>query len=238
MIDVPFGLFRQFDDRLRVAFFAKADDVRDDKDVASALGANRAAGLWQIHGNRTVVIREPCNRTEQADGMITDVPDLALCLRVADCQSFIVFEPRRNAIGVLHAGWRGLVTDAIPEFFRTMKREWGIVPPETFVGAGPSLCARCADFSDPALELPSLPKEFIHGKTADLQGAATAQLLDLGVRPDRIERHADCTRCRPDLYWTYRGGDRDAVKNGHANMLVCVIRKWRLPTALKVTISP
>lgn len=225
MIISPFSLFRQFDDHLHVALFTKEDDIMNDETAMKALGADRAAGLWQIHGNRTVVIREHGNRTEHADGMITDVSGLALCLRVADCQGFLIYAPARSVAGVLHVGWRGLIAGAIPEFFRVLNAEWGIQPGEVYAAGGPSLCLACADFSDPTLELPPLPKEFIHGKTADLQGAATKQLLDLGVRPDRIERHADCTRCRPDLYWTYRGGDREAVKNGHANMLVCVIRK-------------
>lgn len=225
MIDCPFELFRRFDDRLRVCFFTKIDDMRHDQDAAHAMGVSRAGGLWQMHGNRTVVIREPVNRIDQADGMITDVPDLALCLRVADCQSFVVFEQKRSIVGVIHVGWRGLIAGAIPEFFRVMKKEHGIEPSETFVGAGPSLCRSCSDFKDPALELPSLSKEFIHGKIADLRGAATAQLFALGVSPDRFERHSDCTRCHPELYWTYRGGDRGAVKIGHCNMLVCAMKR-------------
>lgn len=231
MIISPFTLFAPFRDRVRTAFFIKEDDIRSDEAAAKALGISKAAGLNQIHGNRTVIIRSASNRTEPADGMITDVPDLALCTRWADCQNFIIFAPERNVIGVLHVGWRGLIAGAIPEFFRVMKEEWNIDPSETFVGAGPSLCTQCAEFSDPMRELPSLPTEFIHGKTVDLRGAATDQFMRLGVRPDHFERHPDCTRCHPEgrsmlsPYWTYRGGDRDAVKTGHSNMAVCALKR-------------
>lgn len=225
MIEFPFELFRQFHHRLRISFFTKADDIRDDQSAATIIGAPEAAGLRQMHGNRTVVIRRPTSgRTEEADGMITDVPDLALCLCAADCQNFIVFEPQRNIAGVLHVGWRGLITNAIPEFFRILNKEFGISPEATFVGAGPSLCTQCADFTDPMRELAGVSREFIHGKHVDLQGDATAQMLKLGVSSDRIDRHPDCTRCHPELYWTYRGGDREAVKQGHSNMLVVALR--------------
>ena len=221
----PFALLRPFEDHLSVALFTKTDDIRTDVAAAQTFGLRDAAGLCQMHGNRTVVVRAPSNRTIEADGMITDVPDLALCIRFADCQNFVLYAPERHVCGVLHVGWRGLIAGAIPEFFRVMKGEWGIAPSETFVGAGPSLCTTCSDFSDPKGELPSIPKRFIHGKCVDLQRAATQQLVDLGVSPDRIERHPDCTRCRPELYWTYRGGDRDAVKTGHSNMLACTLKR-------------
>ena len=217
----PFPLLRQFSDRLNVALFTKSDDVRSDADAAVAIGAPRAAGLWQKHGNRTVILRNPSARTEQADGMLTDTPGLALCLRMADCQNFVVYAPERGVAGVVHVGWKGLIAGTIPEFFRALKNEWGIDGDDVFVGAGPSLCRKCAEFSDPAHELPSIPQRFIDGKKVDLQGAAAAQMIDAGVRSDRIDRHLDCTRCDPGTYWTYRGGDREAVIEGHTNMLVC-----------------
>lgn len=224
MTEHPFALLRQFQDRLGVALFTKSDDIPSDAASARAIGAVHAAGLNQVHGKRSIVVRAASARTEEADGMLTDVYDLALCIRVADCQSFVIFAPEKNVLGILHAGWRGLIAGAISEFFRVMKEEWKITPSETYIGAGPSLCSHCAEFTDPSNELPSFSKELIHGKHADLQGAATAELLKLGVQEKNFERHSDCTKCHPDLYWTYRGGDREAVKQGRTNMLACAMR--------------
>lgn len=226
MIGSPFAILRPYENekQLCVALFTKSDDIRSDADGAKALGVKHAAGLHQVHGNRTMIARGPSARTEEADGMITDAHGLALCLRIADCQSFIVYAPERRVVGLLHVGWRGLIANAIPEFFRSLDAGWGIDASATFVAAGPSLCLKCAGFSDPKEELPNIPQKFIHGKNVDLQGAATAQLLALGVRPERFERHPDCTCCRPETYWTYRGGDREQVKKGRTNMLACTLR--------------
>lgn len=233
MIQSPFLFLRPFADRIAVSIFIKEDDIRSDAAAAKTLGMKDAAGLNQAHGKRTVVVRGPSfdglrmtarsqdlNRSQEADGMLTDAPDLLLCTRWADCQNFVMFAPTQNVCGVLHVGWRGLIAGAIPEFFTVLKGEWGIAPGETLVAAGPSICKQCAEFSDPARELPNISTEFINGKFADLQGAATAQFLELGVSPEHFERHPDCTRCNPQTYWTYRGGDRDMVKTGHSNMLV------------------
>ncbi len=224
MLENPFNLLRPFSTILRSGMFTKEDDIDYDAQAAKALGVSKTAGLHQVHGNRVIVVRDSLNRTEEADGMITDVPGLALCIRWADCQNFVILEPERRVMGVLHAGWRGLIRGAIPSFFDVLKREWGIAPSSVFVGAGPSLCQTCADFTDPAKELFPLPSHFIDGKNADLQAAATAQFTSLGVKTAHLERHPDCTRCKPHQYWTYRGGHREEVKEGHTNMLAAVLR--------------
>jgi copper oxidase (laccase) domain-containing protein len=221
MIREPFALLRPFSNRLAVALWTKADPRPHD--VCGVLQAQEEASAEQVHGNVTTVVREAVEYIEGADGLATDRIGLALSVRTADCQSFVVYAPDRNVAGVLHVGWRGLIAGAIPRFFQTLKEEWDIDPKETFVAAGPSLCEHCADFTDPTRTLPTLDAKFMNGKYVDLRGAAEEQLFTLGVRRDRFERHPDCTRCRPELYWTYRGGDREAVKSGETNLLGCVL---------------
>lgn len=183
--------------------------------------------LKQVHGKRVMRVDHEIKKTEEADGMITDVPGLLLCVRWADCQNFVVYEPKKKVVGVMHVGWRGLIKGIIPEFFAVLKHEWNIDASDTFVGAGASLCQKCADFSDPASELPSIDPKYIKNRTVDLQRIAIDQLLSLGVKPDHFERTSDCTRCMPETYWTYRGGHREEVKNGYTNVLAAMVREDR-----------
>lgn len=222
MIRDPFTLLRPFKDVLTVAIFSKEDDVRSDGDAAKRLEIDetRTAGVHQIHGRDVIIVREPTVRTIKADGMMTDQKNLLLCTRWADCQNFAVYVPERKIIGVLHAGWKGLVAGAIPSFFETVKGEWGIDAADVYIAAGPSLCQKCADFTDPKTELPGIPSELIDGRCADLRGWADRQFFECGVTADHFERDPDCTRCSPEKFWTYRGGDREEVKSGRTNMLV------------------
>jgi YfiH family protein len=219
MEHAPFPLFAQFPE-LTVHILRKEDAVSDDASSAAALGATDSfASVAQTHGNRTVVVRAPGSKQEPADGLVTDTTGLTISVRWGDCQNFVVYAPRQRVVGVLHAGWRGLANGAIPEFFRVLEAEWGIAAADTYVGAGPSLCMRCADFTDPAAELPADWAAFTEGRHVNLRKAADAQLLRAGVRSDRIARHADCTRCLPDRYWTWRGGHKDEMKAGSRNVL-------------------
>jgi polyphenol oxidase len=223
MILSPFSLLSPYADRLHVALLTKEDAIGGDDDVLRACGAAQIVSLRQLHGNRTIVVREPSQRTEEADGALTDQPGLWLTTRCADCQSFLVFAPQQNVVGVLHAGWRGLVNGAIPSFFQKMQEEWGIAPSETLVGIGPSLGFDHAEFSDPAAELPGIDPRFFDRRLVDLPGIADRQLADLGIPAAQRERITDCTVCHSDRYWSYRGGDADAVRIGKTNVLAGVL---------------
>lgn len=217
MITSPFKIFEPFQDRLSIRFFSKADDIQTDAD----LPLDRVASLRQVHGNRTVILREASNRTEEADGIITDQANLWLSIRAADCQQLIIYAPEAHVCGVIHAGWKGLKAEVIRAFFKTLEKTFGIQPSQTYVGIGPSLCEQCAEFTDPYRELEGLNTLFINGRNANLQAIADSQLDGLGIPRSQRERHADCTKCMSDIYWSYRGGDKEKVLSGYCNILVC-----------------
>ena len=107
--------------------------------------------------------------------------------------------------------------------FLLLKSEWGIVPEDVFVALGPSLCTPCAEFTDPKREVPEL-HEFIREQSIDLRAALESQLAKSGVPSEHIERMSDCARCSPERYWTYRGGDREKVRDGSINCLAATLR--------------
>ncbi len=222
MIEHPFQLFTQFEDRLRIIVFQREDNFSDAL-ASKVFGGANTAGLEQVHGNRTLITRESIPRTEEADGLATDAKNLALSVRWADCQNFVIYAPEKNVIGTVHVGWKGLLAEALAEHYRILKEEWNIEPEETYVGAGPSLCLQCAEFSDPATELPCVNSELIHDHYVDLRGIANSQLDALGVSDAQRERMPSCTRCEPESYWTYRGGDKEAVLSGNTNALCAML---------------
>lgn len=221
MINDPFRMFAPYADRLQVVLFTKEDTIGNDDAIAKKMGTETIASLKQVHGNRTIIVREPQRRVEAADGMWTNERDVMLTIRIADCQSFVAYAPKQHVVGLLHSGWRGLVSGAIAEFFKKLDEDFSIAAADVLVGAGPSLCNNCAEFTDPVKELVGIDPQFFNGRHADLRAIADRQLIDIGVRKEHIERHSDCTRCENETWWSYRGGDREAVSNGLENALTC-----------------
>lgn len=222
MIDQPFQLFRQFQDLIDVRFLARADAAANDADIARITGRKNFVSLRQMHGNIAVRVRTPSSRVLEADALATDEPGLTLTIRFADCQGAVIFDPKKRVVCLVHAGWRGVRSRVMTEAFEMMRAEWGVDPEDVFVGLGPSLCAKCAEFTDPLAEVPEL-KDFIRGRTVNLRTALDDELVGLGVQKRRIERMVDCTRCHPETYFTYRGGDKEAVTNGCINAFAVTI---------------
>ncbi|PIP65015.1 hypothetical protein COU77_01890 [Candidatus Peregrinibacteria bacterium CG10_big_fil_rev_8_21_14_0_10_49_16] len=220
----PFPLLRAFKNTLDVFLLTKEDDIQNDQDVQKATGCTKTASLHQIHGDRMVIAREPMERGADADGLLTDTLDLLLSIRTADCQPILVYAPEKNVIGLMHVGWKGLVARTIPSFFKTLKEEWNVDPQDSYVCIGPSMRQCCAEYREEDHLLREFDESFWKGTYVDLAGIADQQLLNLGVQQDRIECHADCTCCHPKTYWTYRGGDRQKVQEGHTNVLAARLR--------------
>lgn len=211
---------------LEVTLLTKVDHVQSDADMAKVVGfdATNVASLWQAHGGVAVRVDAPTSRTIKADGIFTSKKGLTLTLRMADCQAFCVYDPVRQVVGLVHCGWRCILADMVPHAVELMVREWGTNPKDILVGAAPALCKKCSEFTDPVRELPGFPADLIEGRCADLHEAANRQFERAGVLRQNIERLDDCTKCNPDVYWTYRGGHKVEVMEGIENALVCTLK--------------
>lgn len=217
MTEHPFDVLRPYADRIRVRLYDRADNIRSAADIARLEGLP-VADPEQVHGTLTLRTHGP-GVYPGADGLVTDERELVLCARGADCQMFVAYDPEHHVGGTLHSGWKGLLGGAIPAFVDALRREWGCDPHRLLVGAGPSLCFDCGEFTDPKKELQGIDERFFRARLVDLCGIATEQFRDAGVSLNNIERQEDCTRCERDRWWTLRGGDRDELQTGARNLM-------------------
>lgn len=200
-----FSLFKQFPE-LKVHVFGKEDACKSDEECIHKLGFTNLSKLKQIHSDITHVVHEVPEKILEGDGLVTNKSGLALSVRFADCQAFAIYAPKKHIVGVVHAGWRGVADRALTSFFATLKNHFDVSPQDTFVGEAPSICAKCATFSDPESELPPHMHAFIDGKHVDLIAAAEKELDIVGVPQNQRERLDGCTKCG-EGYWSCRGGD-------------------------------
>ena len=63
--------------------------------------------LIQGTTNQAVYIDTPSLFSITADGAVTNIPDIILTLRTADCAPILFYDQQNQVIGVAHAGWRG-----------------------------------------------------------------------------------------------------------------------------------
>ena len=75
------------------------------------------AGLYQVHGNRCVIVDETTDLAArpEADALATRSPRLLLGILTADCVPVLFADRAAGVVGAAHAGWKGAiagVTDA------------------------------------------------------------------------------------------------------------------------------
>ena len=102
---------------------------RDDRDAVSenrrralaAVGADRLATLYQVHGAEAAILTEP-PKGLRADGMATNRPGLALGILTADCAPVLFADERAGVVGAAHCGWRGALAGIAEAVLERMER--------------------------------------------------------------------------------------------------------------------
>ncbi|MXW98414.1 MAG: polyphenol oxidase family protein [Acidimicrobiaceae bacterium] len=85
-----------------------------------ALMGGQWTWLRQVHGAKVVAVTEPGGGAgSAADGAVTEVPGVVLAVHTADCAPVVVVGD--GAVGVAHAGWRGIVAGVLTEVVRAMR---------------------------------------------------------------------------------------------------------------------
>ena len=134
-----------------------------------------------------------------ADAAVTATPGCSVVVRSADCAPVVLLGER--LVGVVHAGWRGLVAGVIEHTLDAMR---ALDDGPISAHLGPCIRAGCYEFVGP--ELVELTDRFGAGVAAttmwgtpalDLPAVVAAALHDAGV--DGLRDDAGCTAC--DRRW-------------------------------------
>jgi len=77
------------------------------------------------------------------DGFVTDKIGVPAAILTADCLSVFIYDPKRPAIAILHAGWRSSEKNICAEGIRVMRERFDSQPQRLLVGFGPSIRSCC-----------------------------------------------------------------------------------------------
>jgi YfiH family protein len=146
------------------------------------------------------------------DGIITDEPGCALTMNFADCAPIFLYDPRKQAIGLGHAGWLGSTRDLPGALVRAMMESFGSDPGDLIAAIGPCIGPCCYEVGEPLISKvleafedgQSLLIKQANGKQPhyDLPEANRRNLERAGVLS--IEQSGFCTACHTDLFFSHR----------------------------------
>ena len=147
----------------------------------------------------------------ERDGIYTNEPGVALVCFSADCTPILLHDPVRHAVAAVHAGWRGTAKGIAARCVEAMIREFGTDPSDLEAAIGPCIGPCCFETGPevPEAMLSALGVEAAQFMRPagekffpDLKRLNALWLRRCGVH--HIDLSCDCTRCRPDRFWSHR----------------------------------
>ena len=200
------------------------DHVRENyRRFFAAIGGSgrRIAMSNQVHGGVVRCVTsadlhaDPYEKVGyEADGLMTDLPGVALVVYSADCIPILFYDPVRRVIAAVHAGWRGTAAGIATTAVERMRDVYGCDPADILAAVGPGIGPDCFETHEDvpnamtaALSTAVLQHIKIkeNGKfSVDLKGINAMRLEQAGLAPDHIAVSGICTACRPELFWSHR----------------------------------
>jgi len=185
--------------------------------------------VWQVHSADVIYADTPRpldTQYQKADIILTDNPQVTLFMRFADCTPILLYDPNKNAIGIVHSGWLGTVRGATRTAVQAMQRRYATNPADILAAIGPAIGLDHYEVGEDVISQvkdafgadgESLLK--VHGDRVhfDLWKANRLLLERAGVT--QIETAGICTACHPDDWFSHRG---EKGKTGRFGALIAL----------------
>ena len=170
--------------------------------------------VWQVHSADVVHARAPRGQEDlqQADAIITDHPGVTLLMRFADCVPVFLIDPRKQAVGLAHAGWLGTVRRTVVHVVGAMARAFGSDAGDLIAGIGPSIGP---DHYPVGPEVVEAVRQTLGVGADEVLSSVNGEVrLDLwhanrllleGAGVSTVEVAGVCTACHPADWYSHRG---------------------------------
>jgi YfiH family protein len=182
--------------------------------------------LAQVHGSTVVTLHRGTTGSPTADAAVTREPGVVCSILTADCLPVLLADRAGIAVGIAHAGWRGLAggvleatVDALASLGanRDALLAWfgpAIGPAAFEVGSDVYDVFCSADAGAAACFAAKRPGKW----DADLYGLARRRLAHVGV--DEVHGGGHCTLTDATRFFSYRR-ERDSGRMATAVWLAC-----------------
>jgi YfiH family protein len=175
----------------------------------------------QCHSNTVLRVEAP-GEYGTCDALITDEKHVALVVTIADCVPILLFDPAKEVISAVHAGWRGTHGHIIQRAVKMMERKYSSNPEQMLAFIGPSAGSCCYEVdNEVAVMFGNKIVPYDNKKVfLDLKKENLLQLQQHGLSANNIEVSTSCTICEKDMFHSFR---RDGEKAGRMVAVICMM---------------
>lgn len=185
--------------RNRNAYFLK-NDIKPAKVVSAEIAhRNQVAIVSQKNSGKIIL---------GADGLITQSKDIYLSITSADCLPIFLFDPKKEIIGIIHAGWRSLANDIVKNTIFKLANSFNSDLKYILVGIGPAICQKHyevgLEVTEKFKKYPEAIKREDEKIYLDLKKIAELQFISTGIQEKNIEISSECTFELSEKYFSAR----------------------------------
>ena len=177
----------------------------------------------QVHGTAILHAEKP-GHYQGYDAFITDRKNLFLCIFTADCYPVLIYDPRHNASGAIHAGWKGSAGKIVMKTIAAMESSFNSNPSDCLAYIGTGISAEAYEVGrEVAMEFPADSRQHSRSRMKKkntcliLAWSTTGSCLHQEFCASNIERSPFCSVRDNDLFFSYR---RDKGKTGRMVSLI------------------
>lgn len=204
------------------------DVLRNRKKIAGALSVELLQFTLanQTHSNNIAIV-EHSNRScgshglkgaiDDTDALLCNTKGVFICVQMADCVPILLYDPVKQVVGAVHAGWRSTVKFIAPAAIEQLTKTFGCNPSDVVAGIGPSIGPCCYEVGHDV----KLASDRAFGdKVGIIKPAANAgkyifdqwqanyeSLISSGLQRKNIELSGICTRCNSDDFFSSRASN-------------------------------
>ena len=179
----------------------------------------------QVHGGKVAIIDRPDYTRDELEGydaFVTNIPNVAIGVRTADCVPILLYDPVKRVISAVHSGWKGTVLHIVCNAVDVMHQCFQSNNSDLRAVLGPSIGQDSFQVGEEVVEHfknAGFPLDRIwsfHGSRdgspmsgghhINLWEANRYILLQSGVRDENIEIVGIDTYTSPDFYSARREG--------------------------------
>lgn len=195
--------------------------------LARAFGAKseQLLTVTQVHGNDILIVDTPNQDVShflriECDGIITNQRGIMIAVGVADCVPVLLFDPVKQVVAALHAGWKGAANGISRKGVAAMSSQFGSSPSDIVAAIGPAIGPCCYEVDTAVHDAFESDRHIWQQTTTesspgkwklDIPAAIKLQLEYSGILPEKIETTQQCVSCIHELFFSYR---RDKAETG------------------------
>ncbi|MBN2768394.1 MAG: peptidoglycan editing factor PgeF [Campylobacterales bacterium] len=193
--------------------------VQNRKEFLDTFGVSKDVNIVlanQTHSNHIAIIDTYENRgweelesaIPDTDALITDKKELLLGILSADCLPILLFDPKKEVVAAIHAGWAGTHKKIAQKTLLKMTEHFSSNPKDIIAQFAPCIAPCCyevgTEFKERFKEYRGALEKRANKLYLDIPLINNLQLQEVGVLKENIHQSDICTACENERFFSYR----------------------------------